>query len=202
MIAFDQVSKFQGKKYLFKESSFQINPGDRVGLVGPNGAGKTTLMRALAGLLPTNGNIELGGKALSSLSPKERARAVAYLPQGHVFHWPMRADAIVALGRHPHADPLAAPSDADRVAVARALDQTGATALASRLVSTLSGGERARVALARALATQAPVLLEDPRVPRLQAEVDELRQQVERLAAAESFYAQLQAPAPKPPTAN
>jgi len=129
--------------------------------VGPNGAGKTTLMRALAGLVPAEGRIELAGRPLASHSARERARHIAYLPQGHVFHWPMSVAAVVALGRHPHADAFAPLADGDRVAVAQALAATAVEPWASRAVTTLSGGERARVALARALATQAPILLAD-----------------------------------------
>jgi len=86
---------------------------------------------------------------------------MGYLPQGNIFHWPMPVEAIVGLGRYPHGDPFAAPTDADRIAVREALAETATQDFAHRPVTTLSGGERARVALARALATQAPLLLVD-----------------------------------------
>jgi iron complex transport system ATP-binding protein len=143
------------------QTSLALERGKLTVLVGPNGAGKTTLMRALAGLLPAEGRIELQGRPLREFSARERARHIAYLPQGHVFHWPMSVAAVVALGRHPHADAFAPLSDADRVAVGRALAATAIEPWAARTVTTLSGGERARVALARALATQAPILLAD-----------------------------------------
>ena len=142
-------------------ATLDLKAGEFVALLGPNGAGKTTLMRALAGLLPAEGRIALAGRALATLSVHERARHVAYLPQGHVFHWPMSVAAVVALGRHPHADAFSPLSDADRAAVGRALAATAVEPWAARPVTTLSGGERARVALARALATQAPILLAD-----------------------------------------
>jgi iron complex transport system ATP-binding protein len=112
-------------------------------------------------LLPTGGEIELAGRPLRAFSARERARTVAYLPQGHSFHWPMDVAALVSLGRYPHADPFSPLSPADRAAVARALAATDIEIFAARAVTTLSQGERARVALARALASEAPLLLTD-----------------------------------------
>ena len=103
----------------------------------------------------------LDGRPLDDAAPRERARRIAYLPQSNVFHWPLAVETVVALGRTPHGDPFSRPTDADRIAVARALEVTATEAFAARPVTTLSGGERARVALARALATEAAVLLAD-----------------------------------------
>ena len=150
-----------GAKEIVRDASLSLNAGELVALVGPNGAGKTTLVRALAGLLPAQGAITLQDKPLDALSPRERARTVAYLPQGHVFHWPMSVESIVMLGRAPHGDPFSSNSPADRTAVAQAMATTETQIFAERPVTTLSGGEKARVALARALATQAPLLLAD-----------------------------------------
>jgi len=160
-LAAKNVTVRLGAREIVRDASLTLNAGELVALVGPNGAGKTTLMRALAGLIPADGTIALDGRPLSSLKARERARAIAYLPQGHVFHWPMSVAAIVMLGRAPHADTFSSTTPDDRAAVARALAMTETEAFADRAVTTLSGGERARVALARALATQAPVLLAD-----------------------------------------
>jgi iron complex transport system ATP-binding protein len=142
--------------------SLSLAPGHLVALVGPNGAGKTTLLRALAGLIPSEGTIHVGGDALSSLPLRERARRFAYLPQGHVVHWPLPARDIVALGRYPHGatDPgRLTPADAE--AVLRAMQATDVVEFSERRVTELSGGERSRVALARVLAVEAPVILAD-----------------------------------------
>jgi iron complex transport system ATP-binding protein len=155
------VSVRLGGNLIVERAALDLRAGELTTLIGPNGAGKTTLMRALAGLLPAEGRIELQGRQLAAFSARERARRIAYLPQGHVFHWPMNVAAVVALGRHPHADAFAPLADADRIAVGRALAATAVEPWAGRAVTTLSGGERARVALARALATQAPILLAD-----------------------------------------
>jgi iron complex transport system ATP-binding protein len=159
-------------------ATLELRSGELTILIGPNGAGKTTLVRALAGLLPAQGRIELDGRPLGTLTARERARHIAYLPQGHVFHWPMAVAAVVALGRFPHVDAFSPLSDADRAAIEHALTATGCSPFAARPVTTLSGGERARVALARALASEAPILLADePTVsldPRHQLVVMEL----------------------------
>src|ERR1700729_359796 len=133
--------------------SLALSPGHLVALVGPNGAGKTTLLRALAGLVPSDGAIDVGGEALASLPLRERARRFAYLPQGHIVHWPLPARDIVALGRYPHGatDP-ARLSPKDTEAVKRAMQATDVMDLRERPVTELSGGERSRVALARVLA--------------------------------------------------
>ena len=147
---------------VLRDVSLALPSGGLVALVGPNGAGKTTLLRALAGLVPSEGTVHVGGDALSALSLRERARRFAYLPQGHMVHWPLPARDIVALGRYPHGatDP-ARLTPADAEAVARAMRIADVVDFAERPVTELSGGERSRVALARVLAVEAPVILAD-----------------------------------------
>ena len=149
-------------RLVLNDVSLALSSGHLVALVGPNGAGKTTLLRALAGLVPSGGAIHVGGAALSSLTLRERARRFAYLPQGHVVHWPLPARDIVALGRYPHGatDPARLiPRDSE--AVLRAMQATDVVEFSERPVTELSGGERSRVALARVLAVEAPVILAD-----------------------------------------
>jgi iron complex transport system ATP-binding protein len=177
-----------GGTTIVTRASLSLRAGELVALVGPNGAGKTTLIRALAGLVPADGAITLGGRPLEGMQPRERARAVAYLPQGHIFHWPMSVESIVMLGRAPHGDPFSSASPEDHAAVRRALETTETMAFATRAVTTLSGGEKARVALARALATQAGLLLADEPTasldPRHQLVVMELLRSAARSGGA------------------
>jgi iron complex transport system ATP-binding protein len=149
-------------RVVLKDLSLALEAGHLVALVGPNGAGKTTLLRALAGLIPSEGEVEIGGHALSSLPLRERAKRFGYLPQGHVVHWPLPARDIVALGRYPHGatDPARlSPKDAE--AVLRAMQAVDVMEFSERRVTELSGGERSRVGLARVLAVEAPVILAD-----------------------------------------
>ncbi|MGY4401530.1 ABC transporter ATP-binding protein [Bradyrhizobium sp. USDA 3315] len=151
-----------GSRKVLHDVSLSLPSGHLVALVGPNGAGKTTLLRALAGLIPSGGEIRIGGDALASLPLRERAKRFAYLPQGHMVHWPLPARDIVALGRYPHGatDP-ARLSQTDVEAVLRAMQAVDVAEFSDRRVTELSGGERSRVALARVLAVEAPVILAD-----------------------------------------
>jgi iron complex transport system ATP-binding protein len=163
-------------RVILRDVSLTLSSGQLVALVGPNGAGKTTLLRALSGLVPSAGSIEVGGDQLSALPLRERARRLGYLPQGHLVHWPLPARDVVALGRYPHGatDP-ARLSTRDEEAVLRAMQTANVVALAERPVTELSGGERSRVALARVLAVEAPIVLADEPMasldPRYQIEV-------------------------------
>lgn len=130
-------------------------------IVGPNGAGKSTLLKALAGLLPHTGRIDLLGRPLGAWRSRERARQLAWLGQNESSADDLTAYDVVMLGRLPHQAWLAPPSAADHAAVERALRSTQAWDWRERALGQLSGGERQRVLLARALAVEAQVLLMD-----------------------------------------
>jgi iron complex transport system ATP-binding protein len=161
LTARDLNVKLAGRAVL-SDISLSLSSGQMVALVGPNGAGKTTLLRALAGLLPSDGAVDVGGDALSALSLRDRAKRFGYLPQGHLVHWPLPVRDIVALGRYPHGatDPARLTSG-DAEAVLRAMQAADVVEFSARRVTELSGGERSRVALARVFAVEAPVILAD-----------------------------------------
>jgi iron complex transport system ATP-binding protein len=161
-LTLDDVNVSRGGRVIVSGASASLDKGCLVALIGPNGAGKTTLLKAMAGLLPAQGRITLDGVEMADLSRRDRARRVAYLPQGHQVHWPLTARDVVALGRFPHglADPARLTPDHAR-AIDAAMARTETTGFADRPIMALSGGERARVMLARVLAVEAPVLLAD-----------------------------------------
>ncbi len=147
---------------------FDIEGGGLVGLIGPNGAGKSTLIRAVAHLQrPMGGRVAIDGHDIAAMPRKDLARRIAYLPQGHVVHWPLDVRHLVALGRLPHLSPMSKISPQDEDAILRALERADVVRFADRTVTTLSGGERARVMLARALAVETPILLVDEPVASL-----------------------------------
>jgi iron complex transport system ATP-binding protein len=162
LVSVRNVSVTLTHRQILHEVSFDLPRQNLVALVGPNGAGKTTLLRTIAGLLQPSGEVLIEGKSVHDLSAAQRALKFGYLPQGHVVYWPLPAHDIVALGRYPHGatDPSRLPP-ADEAAVARAMQATDTSGFAERPVTELSGGERSRVALARVLAVEAPVVLAD-----------------------------------------
>lgn len=149
--------------------SFEVRAGELFALIGPNGAGKSTALRAMAQLLPHQGTVRLDGEDLERLSSAQRARRVAYLSQGDQVAWPLKVRDFVALGRLPHQRGWArhAQSQEDEQAVDSALAAMHLSEMQQRNLDQLSGGERARARLARALAVQAPLLLADEPVAAL-----------------------------------
>lgn len=138
-----------------------VEPGEIVGIIGPNGAGKSTLIKSALGLVPYTGTIALDGQDRAALGVTQSARLVAYVPQDHEIAWPMSVEGLVGLGRHPYRAPFTATSREDRDAIENALREMDVADLRRRQTSELSGGEKARAMIARALAQQTPVLLAD-----------------------------------------
>jgi iron complex transport system ATP-binding protein len=160
-LTFDSVSVALGKRRVLDDIDVTLRGGRVTAILGPNGAGKSTLVKAAAALLPATGTIRLGADAVAAMAPRQRARVLGYLPQDASVHWNIAARDIVALGRLPHRSAHAAPSPADEAAIDAALAATATTSLATRPIAELSGGERARVLLARVLAGQPRFLLAD-----------------------------------------
>ena len=161
-LAAEKLSVTLGGRLILDEIDLVLEPGRLIGLIGPNGAGKSTLARALLGLLPPgDGRVLIDGRDARELGPKGIAQRVAYLPQGQDIHWPISVERLVGLGRLPHLAPFSRLGRADRAAVRSVLEETETSHLAHRTATELSGGERARVMLARALATGAPGLVAD-----------------------------------------
>ena len=155
------LSVHLGGREVLKGINLRLAAGRWTCIVGPNGAGKSTLLRALAGLLPHQGQVRWQGVALTDLPRQERARRLSWLGQMEPVPDDLCVDDVVMLGRLPHQGWLAAPSAQDRRAVETALRAVHAWDWRDRLLGQLSGGERQRVLLARALAVDAPLLLMD-----------------------------------------
>jgi iron complex transport system ATP-binding protein len=151
-----------GRREVLRGLDFLAHAGEVTAVIGPNGAGKTTLLKVLAGLLAASGGtVLLDGRPIGDWPPQMRARSLAYLPQERITHWALSARAVVALGRLPHQPMGAGESLADVRAIDAALAAMDIGHLAERPVPEMSGGERARVLVARALAQEPVALLAD-----------------------------------------
>ncbi|MBO9621118.1 MAG: ABC transporter ATP-binding protein [Sphingomonas sp.] len=151
-----------GARRVLEGVSAAFRPARVTAILGPNGSGKSTLVKTLAGLLDADaGQVRLDTRQLARIDPRERARLIGYLPQDPTVHWNIGVRDLVALGRLPHRSPFAGMSPEDDAAVQAALDATDTDRLAARTADQLSGGERARVLLARVLAGTPQWLLAD-----------------------------------------
>lgn len=147
---------------LVEQVSFRLVPGEFVAILGPNGAGKTSLIRASLGVeKPNSGHATLNGEDTTRLSPIDRARNIAYLPQTRPLAWPNTVRDVIALGRFSHGAAMGHLKGVDADAVNQAISACDLSHLANRQANTLSGGELARMHCARAFAAQAPLLIAD-----------------------------------------
>lgn len=156
LLSVQNLTVRRGECPVVDNASFTIESGECVGLIGPNGAGKTSLLRGALGLLPHKGHTNL-----ASLAPKDRATQAAWLPQKREIAWPMSVERVVALGRLPYLARGTSLTGEDQQAVNAALARMGLTNFRTRTATQLSGGEQARVLIARTLAQDTPLLMAD-----------------------------------------
>jgi len=163
----EAISVTANGRRLVDDVTFSVAPGQVTVLLGPNGAGKSTLLRAVCGLVAHQGGVTWQGRRLAQDDRALRAKTIAYVPQTQMAHWPISARTAIAIGRMPHGAALSRLNSDDVTAIDRALAAVDAERFADQAITTLSGGERARVLLARALAVEAPVMLLDEPVAAL-----------------------------------
>lgn len=161
-LTFDRIGVTLADRPVLRDVSAMLRPGRVTAILGPNGAGKSTLVKAAAALVPVGrGALRLGDRDVAAIEPRERARLIGYLPQDAAVHWNVAARDVIELGRAPHRSPFAALDDDDWAAIGAAVAATETAPLLDRPIAELSGGERARVLLARVLAGEPAWLLAD-----------------------------------------
>jgi iron complex transport system ATP-binding protein len=156
-----ELSVELGKRPIVSDVRLDVPSGGWLCVIGPNGAGKTTLVHAIAGLVHHTGSVRLWGRPMGELGRRERARAVAVVPQMPAIPESFTVEQYVLLGRTPHLGLLASEGTRDLEAVATALERLDLGLAASRRLDSLSGGELRRAVVARAIAQEAPLLLLD-----------------------------------------
>ncbi|HTP70089.1 MAG TPA: ABC transporter ATP-binding protein [Dongiaceae bacterium] len=179
----------QAPLFTLEALSFQAKPGEILAILGPNASGKSTLLKLISGALePLSGRVFLNGMATHSLSPKIRAQRIALVQQESQLLFPSRVWEFVMQGRHSHSHGLHFESQEDVTIASNAMAQVGATHLTDRWMDKISGGEKQRVILARALAQQPLLLLLDEPTLHLDigAQVD-LLESLRKLAAQNRY---------------
>lgn len=161
MIGFDAVTVRYGRRTATAGVRAEVASGEWLGLIGPNGAGKSSLLKAVVGLVRSTGVITLDGQALGALDARHRAQRIAYVPQEPMLPPDMTGLEYALLGRAPYVGYFATESAGDHAIARSALDRLDLADFADRRLGELSGGERQRLVIARALATEAPVLVLD-----------------------------------------
>ncbi len=160
-VVLDDVGVRYGKEVALAPYSGRVEPGEWIALIGPNGAGKSSLLKAVAGLVRATGSVTVGDVVLDGADPRRRARQVAYVAQEPLIPDDMSVFDYVLLGRTPYIGYFGTESAHDRDVVRSVIDRLRLGAFTDRMLGSMSGGERQRVVLARALAQEAPVLLLD-----------------------------------------
>jgi ABC-type cobalamin/Fe3+-siderophores transport system ATPase subunit len=156
------------RQKVLDDISISIKPGEMLGLIGPNGAGKTSLLRVLANLQRVDqGQLLLNNTVINNINHKTLAQQIGYLAQGAPAHWPLQVRRLIELGRLPYLAPWQGLSTDDKSIVDKAMQLAEVEHLANRVVSTLSGGERLRVLIARMFATQPNIILADEPIAAL-----------------------------------
>lgn len=152
------------KKPLLQNISLEFKTGEFVGLIGANGTGKSTLLQLLLGLIKQqSGSVSVNGRDIHSQKRRDIARQLAFVPQSIELPYAFNAQELVAMGRNPYLGPFELETEKDQQIIQEAMRKTDIRHLKDRLVNTLSGGEKQRVIIARALAQQAPtILLDEP----------------------------------------
>lgn len=168
MIGFESLTAGYGPCHVLQNVSAKAKSGELIALIGPNGCGKSTLLKTLCGIIsPRSGRITINHKSLLDLSLKERAKNISYLAQSREALPSMNVEDVVRLGRAPYRGGLGKISEQGEAAIVSALSRTQSDVFKTRRYDSLSGGEQARILLARALAVEALILLADEPIAAL-----------------------------------
>ena len=162
MLDIKNVTCGYGKEIILANIDFNVNPGDIISIMGANGIGKTTLFKSILGHLKLiKGSILIDGKDINTLSSREKAKLIAYVPQAHIPPFPFKVIDVVTMGRTAHISTFSSPTKKDMQIAKESLDKVNILYLQNKTYTEISGGERQLVLIARALAQKSEILIMD-----------------------------------------